>query len=220
MCTAEATWPATVFGVPGARVAALASRWHGKGVAVASPCFLGRPIKLRRRRRCSSFALCFFPTLPIISGEPSSSNQCLCRCSKASISSALSLCAQPTHQFSLISLGTATRRISSPRPVAPPSSPRRRGQRATVSLCPCRVLLRLRRNDVVLCDPLISHFDHHSYRSIAVVEDRSAVTAINVDPCHRSLSGLVLCSNVFVVSYWTFPCPLFHRFQLHFAGVA
>ena len=162
----------------------------------------------------------FFPTLPIIYGEPSSSNQCLCRCSKASISSALSLCAQPTHQFSLISLGTATRHISSPRPTAPPSSPRRRGQRATVSLCPCRVLLRLCRNDVVLCDPLISHFDHHSYRSIAVVEDRSAVTAVNVNPCHQSLSGLVLCSNVFVVSYWTFPCPLFHRFRLHFAGVA
>jgi hypothetical protein len=143
----------------------------------------------------------FFSTLPIISGEPSSSNQCLCRCSKASISSALSLRAQPTHQFSLISLGTATRRVSSPRPVVPPSSPRRRGQRATVSLYHCRVLLRLRRNDVVLCDPLISHFDHHSYRSIAVIEDRSAVTAVNVDPCHRSLSGLVLCSNVFVVSY-------------------
>ena len=49
----------------------------------------------------------FFPTLPIISGEPSSLNQCLCHCSKASISSTLSLRAQPTHQFSLISLGTA-----------------------------------------------------------------------------------------------------------------
>jgi hypothetical protein len=45
------------------------------------------------------------------------------------------------------------------------------------------------------------------------------VTAVNVDPCHRSLSGLVLCSNVFVVSYWTFPCPLFPCFRLRFAGV-
>ena len=41
----------------------------------------------------SSFFLrpLFFPTLPIFSGELSSSNQCLCRCIKASFSSTLSL---------------------------------------------------------------------------------------------------------------------------------
>ena len=72
----------------------------------------------------------------------------------------------------------------------------------------------------MLCDPLISHFDHHSYRSIAVVEDRSAVTAVNVDPCHQSLSGLVLCSNVFVVSYWCFLDPLFELYWFYVTGVA
>ena len=37
----------------------LASRWRGKDFSVASPCFLGRPIKLWSRRCSSFFALCF-----------------------------------------------------------------------------------------------------------------------------------------------------------------
>ena len=37
----------------------LALRWHGDSHDVSSSCFLGRPIKLRRRRRSSFLFLCF-----------------------------------------------------------------------------------------------------------------------------------------------------------------
>jgi len=67
---------------------------------------------------------------------------------------------------------------------------------------------------------LIARFVHHSHWNTAVAIARTAVIAVNAAPLHRCFSGLNSCLNVFVVSYWTFPCPLFPRFRLRFAGVA
>ena len=72
----------------------------------------------------------------------------------------------------------------------------------------------------MLCARLVDRFVHRSHRSIAVVEDCSAVIAVTVDLPIRCSSGSSIAFNVFGVSSWFFLCLLFHHFQFCFAGVA
>ena len=87
--------------------------------------FFAVSLPLFSRRHCRS------------SVEPPSSNQRLCHHSKVLISFASSLRTHPTGRSHLTSPNFATRRLSSPRPAASPSSVPRCGQRVTVNLCPC-----------------------------------------------------------------------------------
>ena len=66
---------------------------------------------------------------------------------------------------------------------------------------------------------LVDHFVHRSHRSIAVIEDCSAVIAVTVDPPLRCSSGSSIAFNVFGVSYRFFPSCLFHRYRAPVAGV-
>ena len=156
---------------------------------MASLHFLAILYNLSRCRHCR-FLLCF-PVALLISDELPPLNQRLCRRSVALNSSALSLRAQPTHQFSLISPGNCCARSSSSRPAASPSRALRRGQSSTMRLCPYLVLLQLHHDAVVLYDPLISHFDHHSHRSIATDDgllrraclERRPTSPLLLQPC-------------------------------------
>ena len=67
---------------------------------------------------------------------------------------------------------------------------------------------------------LVDHFVHCSHRSIAVVEDCSAVIAVTVDLPIRCSSGSSIAFNVFGVSSWFFPCCLFKIYRAPVAGIA
>jgi len=112
--------------------------WHRAGAVKATaqlPC-ASEPLYLALAVVvCPALFLCFLPSPPSISGEPSS--QRILVTAKACYSSTLSLRAQPTHQFSLISPGNFCARSSSSRPAASPSRSPHRGQSSTVCLCPC-----------------------------------------------------------------------------------
>ena len=79
--------------------------------------------------------------------------------------------------------------------------------------------LQLRLVPVMLCARLVDRFVHCSHRSIAVVEDCSAVIAVTVDPPIRCSFGSSIAFNVFGVSSWFFSCDLFHRYRCPIAGV-
>ena len=72
---------------------------------------------------------------------------------------------------------------------------------------------------MVLCARLVDRFVHRSHRSIAVVEDYSAVIAVNVDLLHSCFSGLASYSSAFGVSFWFFPSCLFNRYRTCFTGI-
>ena len=66
---------------------------------------------------------------------------------------------------------------------------------------------------MVLCAQLVDRFVHRSHRSIAVVEDCSAVIAVTVDPPLRCSSGSSITFNMIGVSCWCFLDPLFNCYR-------
>jgi len=89
------------FGVLGAVVAVLASRWHGGGHSASSSSFLAPFYSLSRRRLCLS-PCSVFPDALLISGEPAPSLLCFPVAAKL-VSASLTPCAssRPTNSSCL-----------------------------------------------------------------------------------------------------------------------
>ena len=167
---------------------------------VSFPRSPGRAIKLRRRYQLS-FLSSVSRRRRLNFVELASPPQRKTVSAKQRSSSLSSLQTHPTNCGCLSPPGTAASSLSSSRPATSPEVPFHRGQHHPVSRCPCLLSLQHRLDAVVLNPFFLGHFGHCSRRNTVVDEVCSAVTAVTVDPCHRSFSGLARCFNTFGVSY-------------------
>ena len=145
----------------------------------------GRVLSRRSRRSPPFHFLCFSRRHRRCSVELTPSPKHLYHLSKVCLSSAYSLRTHPTEPRCLILPRTATRCLSSSRPVASPSRALQRGRRSTVSRCSCEVLFQLRHDAGMLCALLLDHFVHRSHWSTIADVVHAAMIAVTDDEFHR-----------------------------------